>query len=73
MLKLKPRPKKYSPTKGLRVINFVVSCVLKSNIFNCAAAVTTKHRENVTIISSNNSLLALVAKVGDHATCFILS
>ena len=49
---------------SLRVINFVVPCVLKSNFLDhrhvlvpLAAAVTTKHRENVAVISSNKSLL----------------
>ena len=51
-----------SATKGLRVLNFVVPCVLKSNFFldhrhvlvPVAAAVTTNHRENVAVISRNN-------------------
>ena len=54
-------------TKGLRVINFVVPCVLKSNfldhrhvLVHLAAAVTTKHCENVAVISSNNGLLYLM-------------
>ena len=52
-------------TKGLRVINFVVPCVLKSNdhrhvLVPLAAAVTAKHCENVAIISSNNGLLYLM-------------
>ena len=41
-------------TKGLRVINFVVPCVLKSNFLDhrhvlvpLSAAVATKHCENV--------------------------
>ena len=44
-------------TKGLRVINFAVPCVLKSNFLDhrhvlvpFAAAVTTKHGENVAVI-----------------------
>ena len=50
-------------TKGLKAINFVVPCALKSNLFShthvlvpVAAAVTTKHRENVLVISSNKIL-----------------
>ena len=53
-------------TKGLRVLNFVVPCVLKSNFLDhrhvlvpVAAAVTAKHRENVAVISRNNNLLYL--------------
>ena len=44
-------------TKGLRVINFVVPCVLKSNFLGhrhvlvpLEAAVTTKHHKNVVVI-----------------------
>ena len=54
-------------TKSLRVINFIVPCVLKSNFLDhrhvlvpLAAAVITKHCENVVVISSNNSLLYLM-------------
>ena len=54
-------------TKGLRVISFVVPCVLKSNFLYhrhvavpLAAAVTTNHCENVAVISSNNGLLYLM-------------
>ena len=46
-------------TKGLKVINFGVPSVLKSNFLGhrhvlvpLAAAVTTKHHENVAVISS---------------------
>ena len=68
-------------TKGLRVINFIVPCVLKSNFLGhihvlvpVAAAVTTKHQENVAVISSNNSLLYLMHTGSQcfthgHASC----
>ena len=53
--------------KGLRVINFIVSCVLKSNILDhrrvfvlFAAAVTAKHHENVMVVGNNNNLLYLM-------------
>ena len=54
-------------TKGLGVINFVVPCVLKSNFLDhrhvrvpLAAAVIPQHRENVAVISSNNSFLYMM-------------
>ena len=43
-------------TKGLRVINYVVSCVLKSNFYIVLVPLqllVTRKRENVTVISSN--------------------
>ena len=53
-------------TKGLRVITFVVPCVLKSNFLDhrhvlvpLAAAVTAKYCENVAVTSSNNGLATL--------------
>ena len=54
-------------TKGLRVLNFVVPCVLKLTFLDhrhilvpVAAAVTTKHCENVAVISRINNLLYLM-------------
>ena len=46
-------------TKGLRVINYIVPCVLKSNFFRplhssrTLAAACIKKTENVAVISSN--------------------
>ena len=47
-------------TKGLRVLNYVVSCVLMSNFLDpyivlvpWQLLVTRKQRENVAVISSN--------------------
>ena len=73
-------------TKGLRVISFVVPCVLNSLTFidhrhilvPVTAAVTMKHCENVAVISSNNSLLCLIhtgsQRYGwsSHLFCIIL-
>ena len=51
-------------TKGLRVLNYVVPCVLMSNFFrplhsSCtlAAACNNKTRENVAVISSNSDTI----------------
>ena len=48
-------------TKGLRVINFVVPFLGHRHVLvPVAAAVATKHFENVGVISSNNGLLYLM-------------
>ena len=59
-----------------RVINFVIPSALKSNFLDCghvfvpfAAAVTTKHHENVAVISSNNNLMCTGSQfLNNHAT-----
>ena len=60
-------------TKGLRVINFIVFCVLKSNFLDhkhvlgpFAAAAAAKHLENIVVSSSNYNLLYLMPTGGQH-------
>ena len=61
-------------------LNVVIACsyfAKLNNILICKASlpVTTKHRENVAVISSNNSLLYLMRTgsqcYAGHATCFV--
>ena len=58
-------------TKGLRVINSVGLCVLKSNLFR--PYVTRKQCENVVVISSSISVanlkVTLLSCYSNHATC----
>ena len=70
------REQSNSITVGLRVTNFVVPFPLKCTFYTIVVPlqllVTTKHRENVAVISSITWYSIVCIVYGSSSTCFIL-